>query len=280
MTDFQSATFNSPDRVIKLSSASTREFWEIPVLYEDADLLALDKPAGLPNEFDPNDATRPNLVGLLHKGIAEGKAWATARGLSYLMNAHRLDLEESGVLLLAKTKPALTRLQDLFGSEHPNLWFVALVQGSPAEDHFSVEAKLAPHPVELGLMHVDAKHGKRARTRFEVVERFSGWTLLKCAPLTSRPHQVRVHLRRARLPVAGDEAYGGRPLLLSNLKPGYHLKPKHTERPLIGHAHLHAQQLALAHPVTGQPLVVNAPWPKELLVAIKYLRKYRAMGPR
>jgi RluA family pseudouridine synthase len=260
--------------VIKLSVPSTRQFWEIPILYEDDYLLALDKPVGLPSGLDTDDPNRPYLLGLLHKGIADGKAWATAKGISYLMNAHRLDPEVSGVLLLAKSKPVLTKLLDVFGSEQPNLWFVTLVQGTPPEDQFSVEAKLAPHPVQTGLMRVDAKHGKRARSRFEVIERFAGWTLLKGASLTSRPHQIRVHLRRAGLPIAGDEAYGGKPLRLSSLKPGYHLKPKHVERPLIGQACLHAEQLSLRHPVTGQPLVVNAPWPKELLVAVKYLRRY------
>jgi 23S rRNA pseudouridine955/2504/2580 synthase len=72
----------------------------------------------------------------------------------------------------------------------------------------------------------------------------------------------------------GDELYGGKPLWLSNLKPGYHLKPGHTERPLIGRACLHLEQLALAHPVSGESLTTNAPWPKDLLVALKYLRKY------
>src|SRR5947207_326519 len=80
---------------IKLSFPATREFWEIPVLSEDGDLLALDKPIGLPVSPIREDPNRPNLMQLLHSGIAEGKPWATARALSYLMNAHRLDLEVS-----------------------------------------------------------------------------------------------------------------------------------------------------------------------------------------
>ena len=262
--------------MIKLSSPSTGGFWEIPVLYEDDHLLALDKPAGLSTAPDTDHPNRPNLIGLLHQGIAEGKTWATTRALSFLMTAHRLDSEASGVLLLAKSKPVLTALLDLFGSEQPNFWFVALVLGTTKEDHFSVEAKLGPHPSEPGLMRIDATNGKRARTRFEVLERFAGWTLLKCAPLTYRPHQIRVHLRRAGLSVVGDKAYGGKPLLLSRLKRDYHLKPRHTERPLIGRACLHADQLALTHPVTGERLTIEAARPKELRVAIKYLRMYAA----
>lgn len=279
MSDFRAAEpqFPMPDRVIKLSSPGTREFWELPILYEDDYLLVVDKPAGLASAPDRNDPNRPNLIELVHQAIADAKPWAASRALSYLMYTHRLDLEASGLLLLAKSKPALIRLLDLFGIERPNLQFITLVQGAPAEDRFSVEAKLAPHPLASDLMRVDARHGKRAHTAFEVMERLAGWTLLKCMPLTCRPHQIRVHLSHAGLKLAGDETYGGKPLLLSNLKQDYHLKPKRAERPLIGRACLHAEQLALAHPITGEPLVIKAPWPKDLLVAIKYLRKHAAL---
>jgi RluA family pseudouridine synthase len=264
--------------LIKLSSPSTREFWELPVVYEDEHLLVLDKPAGLLTAPESDAPDEANLIDLLHQGIAQAKPWATTRGLSYLMYPQPLGAEASGVLLLAKTKEVLTKLADVFGSEQPLLSFVALVLGVPAENHFSVEAKLAPHPMRAGSMSVDSKLGKRARSSFEVMERFAGWTLLKCVPLTWRQHQLRVHLAYARLPVAGDEEYRGKPLLLSSLKPGYHLKPKHSERPLLGRPCIHAEQLALNHPVTGQPLVVHAPWPKPLVVALKYLRKYAALG--
>ena len=110
------------------------------------------------------------------------------------------------------------------------------------------------------------------------MERFAGWALVKCVPLTWRPHQLRVHLAYSRLPMAGDEDYRGKPLWLSSLKPDYHLKPNHVERPLLGRPCLHAEQLAFNHPMTGQSLVVNAPWPKDLVVALKYLRKYAAVG--
>src|SRR5690242_1640300 len=105
--------------VIKLSSQETREFWEIPVLFEDEHLLAVDKPAGLLASPDRYDPQRPNLMRLLHDGIRDGKPWARERGLTYLMNAHRLDFETSGVMLLAKSKPVLVQLANLFGSEKP-----------------------------------------------------------------------------------------------------------------------------------------------------------------
>ncbi len=261
---------------IKLSSSATHEFWEIPILYEDADLLALDKPAGLLTSPDPAASDRPSLMELLHAAIARGAPWAVEGGRACLMPAHRPDAETSGVLLLVKSKPVLVTLANWFSAEKPGARHVALVQGVPMQDRFTVDAKLAPHPLRPGFMRVDSQHGKRSRTVFEVRERFARFTLMQCEPLTQRLHQIRVHLRQAGLPVAGDRAYGGRLLLLSNLKQGYHLKPNQIERPLIAQPAVHAESLTLPHPVTGQPLAITAPWPKDLTVAVKYLRRYAA----
>ena len=123
-------------------------------------------------------------------------------------------------------------------------------------------------------MRVDAKRGKKARTQFEVREAFVGYTLVQCRPLTSRNHQIRVHFQHWGLPICGDTPYGGSPLLLSELKSDYRLKPGHTERPLLSAAALHAERMELQHPVTGQPVVITAEWPKDLTVAVKYLRRY------
>jgi len=259
---------------IKISSLAAREFWEIPVLFEDECLLALDKPTGLLTSPDRYNPQRPNLMKLLHAAIAGGKPWARERGLDYLMNAHRLDCETSGVILLAKSKPALVTLANLFGSEKPLKQYAALVQGTPGEDKFEVDARLASHPVKTGLMRVDPKHGKRSQTLFQVLENFSGWTLLRCVPLTGRTHQIRVHLRHAGLPVVGDDLYGGKPLWLSRLKPNYRLKRGREERPLISRVALHAERLTLPHPVTGETLTITAPWPKDFRVAVKYLRRF------
>src|SRR5580658_8593248 len=137
---------------IKLSSPATREFWELPVLFEDEHLLAIDKPARMK---------------LLHAAIEAGKPWAAKRGLDYLMNAHRLDFETSGIILLAKTKPVLVALANLFGEEKPLKQYFALVHGNPVKNPLEVDAKLGPHPVKVGMVRVDEKTGKRARTRFE-----------------------------------------------------------------------------------------------------------------
>jgi RluA family pseudouridine synthase len=263
---------------IKISSPATHEFWEIPVLFEDAHLLALNKPPLLLTSADRHNPERPNLMSLVHAGIAQGKPWARERGLGYLANAHRLDFETSGVLLLARSKPVLVALANLFGSDKLHKLYVALVHGSPPEKRFAVDAKVGPHPVTPGLMRVDPKHGKRSNTQFEVAERFDGCTLLTCRPLTERSHQVRVHSKHAGHPIVGDTLYGGQPLLLSRLKRSYRLKHDRTERPLISQAALHAEQFELAHPVTGDTVTLTAPWPKDLTVALKYLRRYAVTG--
>src|SRR5215467_14019949 len=166
----------SVNPIIKLSSPATKEFWEIPVLFEDDHLLALDKPAGLLTSPDRYDPARPNLMKLLHAGIERGTAWAKQRGLTYLMNAHRLDFDTTGIILLAKTKPVLVALANLFGSDKPAKTYLALVHGQPAGPAFEVDARLAPHPVKLGLMRVDPKQGKRSLTRFEVLETFKKYS--------------------------------------------------------------------------------------------------------
>jgi RluA family pseudouridine synthase len=270
--------------VVKLSSPATREFWEIPVLFEDEHLLALDKPAGLavsPEaevrvEAGVAEAERPNLMKLLHAAIAAGKPWAVERNLTYLNNEHPLDGDTSGVLLLTKNKPAHIALADMFGCDQPLRKYVALVRGNLIEESFEVNARLAPHPVTPGLMRVDKDNGKAAKTKITLLENFTrpGYALVKCEPVTDRPHQIRVHLSQVDLPIVADELYGGKKLWLSRLKKDFRLKPGREERPLLSRTALHAEELTLPHPVTGETLTIRSEWPKDLKVAVKYLRQY------
>ena len=261
---------------IKLSSPATKEFWEIPVLFEDEHLLALDKPSRLLTSPDRYDPLRPNLMRLIQDAITRGVAWTQERKITYLANAHRLDFETTGVILLAKDKPTLVALANQFGCEKPAKTYVGLVHGTPKQEAFDVHRKLAQHPVKIGLMRVDETNGKRAHTHFEIMERFHGYTLMKCQPMTGRPHQIRVHLQWVRLPLVGDSLYDGRPLLLSSLKPDYRLRKDAEERPLVQRVALHAEELSLPHPVKGCSLSISAPRPKDLTVAVKYLRRYAA----
>jgi 23S rRNA pseudouridine955/2504/2580 synthase/23S rRNA pseudouridine1911/1915/1917 synthase len=260
---------------IKLSAPATAEFWETPVLYEDAHLLALNKPAGLLVSPDNSEPERPSLMPLLHAGIARGTSWARERGLSYLRNAHRLDAATSGILLLAKDKPTLVALAAQFGSSQPGWTYAALARGAINESSFVCEAKLAPHPLRLGFTRVDLQKGRASRTEFSLREKFSaGYLLLECQPQSSRPHQIAAHLKHLRLPLVGDEVYGGAPLWLSSLKSGYRLKPGQTERPLLSRPALHAEQLICRLPGQAENIKIEAPWAKDLTVAIKYLRRF------
>lgn len=259
---------------IKLSSPETEEFWKIPVLFEDEELFALDKPAKLltsPDRYDPN---RPNLMKLLHRDIERGAPWVQERNLTYLANAHRLDFETSGVLLLTKSKAALVAVANEFGSNKPIKTYIALIHGTPETDEFSTDAKLSPHPTRLGLMRVDPKNGKKSSTRFEVLAKFKGYTLMRCFPLTGRTHQIRIHLKALGFPIVGDRTYEGSELHLSSLKRNYRLKEKQIERPIISRVALHAESLKIQHPKTGQQIEIRSEWPDDLQIALKYLRKF------
>ena len=133
---------------IKLSAPEADAFWKVPVLYEDEALFALDKPSRLLTSPDRYDPTRPNLMKILHRDIERGAPWAAERKLTYLSNAHRLDFDTSGVILLAKNKAALVSLADQFGGSRVRKQYLALVHGTPPEDVFRSEAKLAQHPVK------------------------------------------------------------------------------------------------------------------------------------
>jgi 23S rRNA pseudouridine1911/1915/1917 synthase len=263
---------------IKLSSPATREFWEIPVLFEDDHLLALDKPAQLLTSPDASDPARPSMMKLLHGGIADGKPWARDRGLEYLNQANELDFEATGVLLLAKSKPAFVALANLFSAEKARMKYLALVRGDLLENQFEVNARLSPHPVAPGLMRVDSQGGKAAVTQCEVREVFPrhGFALLQASPRIERLHQVRVHASHVGLKIVGDKLYGGKPLWLSQLKRDYRLKPGREERPLLGRVALHAEELNLPHPVSGENLTVKSELPKDFRVALKYLRQFSA----
>ena len=259
---------------IKLSSPDTGEFWEIGISYEDPHLLVIHKPSGLlssPDRYDPN---RPNLMRLLHRDVERGAKWVRDRQVDYLMNVHRLDFETSGLIVLAKSKPVLTHLTNQFGSDKTIKFYSAIVQGAPREERFQIDAALAPHPRNPAVIRVDSKQGKKSSTEFEVLQRFRGYALLSCRPLTGRTHQIRVHATFAGYPLVGDKVYGGGPLFLSHLKPGYKPKPGESEKPLMGRVALHAERLQFLHPITGETVAVEAPRPKDFEVALKYLSRF------
>jgi RluA family pseudouridine synthase len=216
---------------------------------------------------------------LLHEGIRAGREWAVSSKLGYLANAHRLDLETSGVMLLAKSRETLVALVNLFSQRKTRKFYQVLMIGGPAEDEVEIDLPVGPHPIRPGLSVIDRTNGKKAVSIVRVTERFASHTLAEVEILTGRHHQIRVHLQSRGFPLVGDRLYGGQPLLLSRLKPHYKMKDD-GERPLIGRPALHAWRLMLNHPVTGAELTIEAPVPKDMIVGLKYLRRYEAGAPR
>jgi RluA family pseudouridine synthase len=262
-------------KVIKLSAQQTSQFWPVPVVYEDVELLALDKPSGLSVTLLPNQtADEPTLVKLLHAGIAAGKSWAVESGISYLQPVHHLDAEASGLLLFAKTKTAFTTLTNTAGSDQLNRTYLALIQGCPGDDTWEVDLPINPKQAPSGFFRVDDRRGKKSLTKFEVVERYSRWSLIKCRPAFDRPHQIRAHLAVDRMPLAGDPLYRGGLIYLSRLKKNYSIKEGADERPMMSRPALHSETVQISHPATGADLILTCPPPKDFAVTIKYLKRF------
>jgi RluA family pseudouridine synthase len=252
-----------------------------PILFEDDAMIAFDKPSGLLIAPDRWDKQRENLMDLVHARYGHGVA-----------NVHRLDADTSGLLLCAKTKPALDFLSGQFQSKTVEKEYLALVVVLPLEqamkvvapvrdpagtlpDEFAVELALGPDERQPGRMRIfKGRGGKPALTQFRVRERFGRFVLLECRPATGRTHQIRLHLAAAGAPVLNDPFYGAPEiqLLLSDLKRRY--KGRDEEKPLLGRLALHALSLRLTHPVTREPVTLTAPVPHEFEIALKYLRKF------
>ncbi len=237
---------------------------DITILHQDEDVLVVNKPAGV--LVIPDRAGRGGILRLLRQKL----------GLSAeqdLRLVHRIDRDTSGVLLIARHIDAQRAVVEQFQKRKVIKKYLALVTGQPAGDAGTIDQRIAESG-QAGRYRVDPA-GKRAITKWWVLQRFAGYCLLECRPVTGRTHQIRVHLQHISLPLAVDPVYGGgESLLLSQFKPGYKRSTRKPESPLLRRLSLHAQSLRFAHPRTGEVVKVEAPLPGDLARALRQLQKY------
>ncbi|MBN1886584.1 MAG: RluA family pseudouridine synthase [Thermoflexales bacterium] len=233
----------------------------IPILCSDEAVLVVDKPAGLPTLPDGYDPKAPCLSERLQ--VDWGRVWMV----------HRLDRETSGVLVLARTAEAHRALNDQFAARRVTKLYHALVVGSPNWTERTVDLALQPDGDRRHRTVPRPEGGKPAVTHVRVLERLGRYCIVEARPETGRTHQVRVHLASVGLSVAVDGLYGdGQAIFLSEIKPGYRAGQA-PERPLLARVGLHAWALGFTHPLTGQGMRFEAPYPNDLGAAVHQLRK-------
>lgn len=242
----------------------------VEVLYEDAHLLVINKPGGLPVLPDRWLPHLPNLRHALVGRYGEEGAEASA-----VFTVHRLDAGTSGVILFARTPEMHRELNRLFENSEISKTYWAIVQGAPPEDEGEIDLPLRRHPRRSRYMQVH-REGKPSRTRYRVLERFRHFSLVELHPLTGRSHQIRVHLAAVGSPLAVDPLYGEREFLtIRDIKrSGFRESGDGAPRPLIRRLTLHACSLAFTDPLSGESRRFQAPVPKDFSAVLKALRKW------
>jgi len=234
---------------------------EVPlrVLYEDGDLLVLDKPPGM--------VVHP--AGRIVSGTLVNALLARCADLSGVGGelkpgiVHRLDRGTSGCIAVAKNDRAHLALSAQFARREVRKEYLAIVRGVPPSERGVVEGLIGRHPVDRKRMSVRKDRGRHAVTRYEILERFPGHALVKLSLETGRTPQIRVQMAHLGLPVLGDPVYGGR-----RRGAGFE-----AARPM-----LHAWRLGFAHPRTGAPVAVEAAPPDDFLDVLTRLRSSGGAG--
>jgi RluA family pseudouridine synthase len=262
----------------------------------DDDLIVVDKPSGVLSV--PGRSASVPVRGRGDTGVQTIQDWIrrdpTLRPDEPLRIVHRLDREASGVMVLARTLNAQRSLIRQFAARRVEKSYLALVNGYVAEPsgaavHCPAADSASPDSAGFATidlpLRIDARrqtavvshrHGKPAVTRYRVLERLPGNTLLECRPLTGRMHQIRIHLAEIGHPLTVDPLYGGgQALYLSDYKPSYRKRDEHDERPLIARLTLHAASLAFDHPAHGTRVRVEVPLPRDFRATLNQLRRLR-----
>ena len=224
--------------VLMLESPALAQDLPLHIVHEDADLLVVNKPAGLVVHPAAGNRDGTLVNALLH--YAPELAGLPRAGL-----VHRLDKDTTGLLVIARSLRAHTALVAQLHERTMRREYLALVVGLPVTGA-TVDAPLGRHPVDRQRMAVISS-GKPAITHYRVVRRFRAHTLLQVQLETGRTHQIRVHLAHVRLPLLGDPVYGGRPRIPANASAACIQAIGQLRRQA-----LHAMRLALDHPATGQ----------------------------
>ncbi len=222
------------------------------VVYEDQDIIVVDKPAGLVVHPAAGHLGGTLVNGLLARYPEIAEVGAPNRpGV-----VHRLDQGTSGLLVVGRSTAAFDLLTEMLAAHEVQRTYRVLVWGSPSDAEFTIDAPIARDPQDPLRMAV-VSSGKEARTHVTVLEQFHepDMALLECELETGRTHQIRVHLRAVGHPVVGDPAYGG-------ARSGIDLK-----RPF-----LHACQLAFDHPITGETMTFESELPEDLSRFLTHLR--------
>ncbi len=234
----------------------------IPV-YEDDDLIIVQKPAGLLTIPDRFNAALPSLNKLLGEQLNQP-----------IFTVHRLDKETSGIICFAKNESTHRYLSKLFEANDVQKLYAGLVHGTLPDEQGSIEAPITPHPAIPGRM-ITAKKGKPSQTDYRVVRQWRAYSLLQFRIHSGRTHQIRVHMQALGHPILCDEFYGdGKPFFLSSIKKGFKLS-KHDdgETPLLSRLALHAYELSFITE-SGKEIKAEAPLPKDMAATVNQLDKW------
>lgn len=228
------------------------------ILFEDDDLIAVNKPAFVPT-LDERSGEGVSMLRLAKGYHADAQV------------CHRLDKETSGILLIAKNPAAYRHISMQFEHREMEKVYHAVLDG--IHDFRNLRIDLPIQNLGKGHVKINRREGKDAETVFNTLQLFRHYTLAECRPLTGRMHQIRIHLATQHAAICHDEQYGGKPVYLSALKRNYHLAKGEEEQPIIKRFALHAYSLTFKL-LNNQSKTVVAPYPRDFATLLKILNKF------